>query len=74
MIQCFLGKASATKNVHFQNSEFLERSIAASAPSDFVLLLRPVHLMQCEVDIGAMCMAYNLIDVLTLKMIVLLFH
>lgn len=43
-------------------------------PQRVLFSFSPVHLMQCEVDLGAMCMAYSLVDVLTLKMAVILFH
>lgn len=51
----------------------MEWCVVARVPEDFVLFW-PVRLMQCEVDLGAMCMAYSLVDVLTLKMAVILFH
>lgn len=47
--------------------------MVARALDDFVLF-RPVHLMRCKVDLGAMCVAYSLMAVWTLKMAVILFH
>ena len=49
-------------------------NITASIPQNSVLLCGHMHLTQYKVNIGAMCMIYNLIAVLTLKVIVLLFH
>lgn len=74
MIQCFFRKSICHENVHFKVMSSWNEIITASTPDNSVLLCGHVRLMQYKVDIGVMCMVYNLIDVLTLKMIVLLFH
>lgn len=48
--------------------------MTASTPDNSVLLCGHVRLLQYKVDIVVMCVVYNLADVLTLKVIVLLFH
>lgn len=78
--QIFIGRYSVFQEKHLpqkcslQNYEFLEWNITASIPNNSVLLCEHVRLTQYKVNIGAMWMVYHLIDVLTLKTIVLLCH